>query len=202
MDRSKFEKLLHELRAAVLGQTITFATSVAEEFDGFAAQRLFGLNNDAPSYPREFSVGPPETSTTHVNQILLSFGALSFFLHAIDRLSFRPNREALREAIFDPIAISLSETFAEMLSKRDVNTTGNGTLQALQGLSLRYAEASTLAGTSTQDRNSALWLAACTIAEDVGYPKDIFAMLMVGKLMDGLVELDLANRIKALEAVH
>jgi len=134
--------------------------------------------------------------------MILSTGALSFFLHAIDRLSYRPNSEALREAIYDPIAVTLSETFAEMLNKRKVNTTGDETLDALQGLNISYAEAPTLAGTSAQDKSSALWLAARAIAEDAGYPKEVFVTLLTTKLMDGLIAIDLANRIKALEAVH
>lgn len=202
MDRSKFEELLYELRAYVLGQTIASAATVAEEIDSLAARGLFGLSSDARSYPREFSVGPPKSPTTHVNQMILSTGALSFFLHAIDRLSYRPNSEALREAIYDPIAVTLSETFAEMLNKRKVNTTGDETLDALQGLNISYAEAPTLAGTSAQDKSSALWLAARAIAEDAGYPKEVFVTLLTTKLMDGLIAIDLANRIKALEAVH
>jgi hypothetical protein len=198
--KSKFENLLHELKAGVLGQTIAFAAGVADEFDSWVARRLFGWTNDARSYPREFSVGEPQSSTTHLNQILLSFEALSFYLHAIDRLSFRPNSEKLREAIFDPIAILLSETFTEMLKKRKIST-ANNTLDALQGLSLRYAQAASLLGREANDKNSALWFAARAIAEDAGYPDEVVAMLMANELGNGLVALDLANRIKTIEAV-
>jgi hypothetical protein len=198
--KTKFEKLLHDLKVGVLGQIIGFAAGVAEEIDSFAARRLFGLSSEGPSYARQFSNGPPKTSTTHVNQLLLCVEALSFFWHAIDRLSFHPNNEALRAAILDPVAISLSEMLAEVLNKRGMNTTGTDQLIAVQGLSLRYAEAPTLIGTSAQDNNCALHLAARAILEDAGLHAAL-APLMVLKLTEGLVALDLAHRIKALEAV-
>jgi hypothetical protein len=139
--------------------------------------------------------------------MVLFAGALSFFWHAIDRLSYRPNNEALRAAILDPIAVSLTKMLAEVLNKQGATVTANDTLLAVQSLSLRYAEAPTLMGTSAKDKNSALWLAASAIVEDAGLSsgtaelKDVLATIMTTKLCEGLFALDLANRIKALEVV-
>ena len=130
--KAKFEKLLNELKVGVLGQMIGFAADVAEEIDSFARRRLFGLSSKAPSFARQFSSGPPKTSTTHVNQLLLCVEALSFYWHAIDRLSFRPKNEALRAAILDPVAISLSEMLAEVFNKKGMNTTGTEQLMAVR----------------------------------------------------------------------
>jgi hypothetical protein len=198
--KAKFEELLHDLKIAVLGWMIGFAADVAEEIDSLTARGLFGLSSKGPSYDRQFSIGAPKTSITHVNQLLLCVDSLSFFWHAIDRLSFRPNNEALRAAILDPVAISLSEMLAEVLNKRGMNTTGTDQLIAVQGLSRRYAEAPTLIGTSAQDSSCAVHLAARAILEDAGLHSAL-APLMVPKLTEGLVALDLANRIKALESV-
>jgi hypothetical protein len=197
----KFENLLHELKLAVIGQVNGFAAAVADEIDGFAARKLFGLNSDARSFARLFSNGPPKTSTTHVNQMLLCVGALSFFWHVIDRLSFRPNNETLRAAVLDPTAISLSEELADMLNKQGMPIAGAELLRGIQSLSLRYAAAPTVLGTSVQDKNCAVWLAAHAIAEDVGYPQGAFALLIHNQLLVGLIALNLENRIKALEAV-
>jgi hypothetical protein len=197
----EFENLLHELRADVLGQMIGFAVDVAEEIDSFAARQIFGMSNESPSYPRQFSIGVSKTSTTHVNQMLLLIGALSFFWHAIDRLSFRPNNETLRAAILDPIAISLSDMLAEVLDKKGMNMTGTHLLIGMQSMSRRYAGAPTLIGTSLRDKSSAVWLAAHAIAEDVGYPEEVFGGLMHGNLLGGLATLNLERRIEALEAV-
>jgi hypothetical protein len=184
-----------------MGQVNGFAAAVADEMDGFAARKLFGLNSQTPSYARLFSIGPPKTSTTHVNQMILCIRALSFFWHVIDRHSFRPNNEALREAVLDPIAISLSELLADMLNKHGMPITGTELLRGIQSLSLRYAAAPTLLGKSVQDKNSVVWLAANAIAEDIGHPKQAIALLIHGQLLRGLNNLSLANRIRALETV-
>jgi len=197
---SEFEKLLHELKLNVLGQITGFAAGVAEEIDSLCERKLFGLGSDTRSYSRLFSIGPPKSATTRVNQMLLCVGALSFFWHAIDRLSFRQNDESLRGAVLDPTVSSLSGTLADMLNKQGMDTTAAELLAGVQALSLRYAGARTLLGTSAEDEDSAVWFAARAIAEDVDYPKVIVAKLMRVKLTQGLVTLDLANRIKALEA--
>jgi len=199
--KAQFEKLLRELKINVIGQVNGFAATVADEIDGFAARKLFGLNSETHSFARLFSIGPPKKSTTHVNQMMLCIGALSFFWHVIDRLSFRPNNEALRAAVLDPTAISLSELLADMLNKQGMPIAGAELLRGIQKLSLRYAAAPTLLGTSVQDKNSAVWLAAHAIAKDVGYTKERFALLIHNQLLVGLTALDLANRIRALEAV-
>jgi hypothetical protein len=167
---------------------------------------VFGSSGKMATYTRQFSNGPPKTSTTHVNQMLLFVGALSFFWHAIDRLSFRRDNEALRAAILDPIVVSISQMLTEVLNKGGTNAMANDTLFGVQAMSLRYAGAPTLLGTSVDDHNCARWLAACAIVEDIGVSftaaeKQILVTLMSAKLLKGLVALDLANRIKALEAV-
>lgn len=194
----KFEKLLHELKVGVLGRTIRFAADIAEEIDGYAARKLFGLSDKKPSYIRQFSTGHPKSSTTHINQMLLFVEALSFFWHAIDRLSFRPNSEALRAAILDPLVHSLIEMLTDVLNKGGMSTTEANSLLGVQSLSLRYADAPTLLGTNVQDQNCALWLAARAITKDADL-HEALTPLFVLKLSEGLVELDLANRIDALE---
>jgi len=84
--KAEFEKLLHDLKVGVLGQMFRFAAEVAEEIDSFAARGLFGLSSE--SYPRHFANGPPKTSTTHVNQLLIRRG--TEFLLACDRPTFVP----------------------------------------------------------------------------------------------------------------
>lgn len=205
--KAKFEKLLHDLKVVVLGQTIGFAADVTDEIDKMQKLfEVFGSSGKMPTYARQFSNGPPKTPTTHVNQMLLFVGALSFFWHAIDRLSFRRDNETLRAAILDPIVVSITQMLTEVLNKGGTNATANDTLLGVQAMSLRYAGAPTLLGTSVDDHNCARWLAACAIVEDIGVSftaaeKQILVTLMSAKLMKGLVALDLANRIKALEVV-
>ncbi|MBO0758624.1 MAG: hypothetical protein J2P54_22485, partial [Bradyrhizobiaceae bacterium] len=77
MRSAEFERLLHELKMDVIGQVNGFAAAMADHIDDCVARKLFGLNNEAPSYARLFSVGPSKTATTHVNQMTLCVGALS-----------------------------------------------------------------------------------------------------------------------------
>jgi hypothetical protein len=203
--KTQFEKLLGDLKANVLGRTTGFAADVAEEIDRFAAQKLFGLSGEMPFFSSPVFIRPPKNPTTHINQMVLFVGALSFFWHAIDRFSYRPNNEALRAAILDPLVVTLSEMLAGALNNQGVITTANDTLRGVQALSLRYAEAPTLMGTSAKDKNCALWLAARAIVEDASLSlgtaaqSEALASLVRVNLTENLIALDLANRIKALE---
>jgi hypothetical protein len=212
--KAKFEKLLHELRTWICGQMIAFAADVTDRIDGMAADNLFGLNSETPApYVRLFSAAPPKTSTTRVSQMVLCVGALSFFWHAIDRFSYRPNDEALRAAVLDPVVTSLSKMLVEMLNIQAERLNKPGMqetelLETLQVRSLSYAAGSTVVGKSVDDKDSALWHAALDIAQDVGRPKEFEKLLHTGllakvikiELLNALAATDLKRRIDALEA--
>jgi len=192
---AKLKRLLEDLQVGIIGQTIGSAADIAEEFDKFATGRA--------SYPLLFSNGPPKVATTHINQIVLSLGVLGFFIHAVDRLSFRQNSENLREAIFDPTAIELSKWFGETgnTHPEPAPTAKQDALSYLNASGLKYSKASTLLGKIEDDKNSAVWIAACNIASDLNHPnRQLLVLLIKVRLVEGLVELDLANRVKALEA--
>jgi hypothetical protein len=210
MRSAEFEKLLHELKMYVCGQMIGFAAGVSDRIDDWAVRKFFGLSSETPPpYVRLFSSGPPKTSTTRVSQMVLCVGALSFFWHAIDRFSFRPNNEELRAAILDPIVTSLRKMLSEILNKQGTQTTETDLMILIQGHSLRYVAAPTLLGKSVEDENSAIWLATYDICEDVGHSKEfaklihtgVLAKLIHTELLSALVATDLKNRIDALEAV-
>jgi hypothetical protein len=189
-----FNKHLQELQNAIVGKTIAFAATVAEQFDDVTSQ------SEEPLYPRLFSVGPPRSPKTHLNQMTLALEALCFFVHAMDRISFRPHSEVLRDAVLDPTAIELSNWFEETLGKLDGKSATPGqTLSCIDFRNSQYAQAPSLLGTSANDRNSAAWLAAAAIAEDVGHPRSVFVYIVHTELLRGLVDLNLADRIKTLE---
>lgn len=204
--KAKFEKLLHELKAGVLAQTIGFSAEMADEIDSLVATKVIQFSSKTPTYRRQFSRGQPKTETTHVNQMLLFAGGFSFFWHAIDRYSFRPNNEGLRTAILDPITFALSKGIAEILSNAGIKANAKDTFLGIQSLSLRYAAAPRLLGTNEKDENCALWLAGRAIADDTELPQTdrqryILAFSIVNKLLEGLVALNLPKRIKALETL-
>jgi hypothetical protein len=202
----KREALRKDLRTWIVGRTITFAATITERFEDSCDQ------STQPVYRRLFSIGPPRATAAHLNQMLLGLGALLFFVHALDRFSFRPDSQALSEAIFDPTTTELLDWFGEMISKyagmgsepeTELVTTAKADMQKLFNLSQsKYAAAPSLLGKSAEDRNSAVWLAACTIAEDVGHPKELVLVYSIKtELMQGLIDMNLVNRLKELEAL-
>jgi hypothetical protein len=171
--KAKFEKLVQELKVLVLSQPIGFAAMVAEEIEGLAAKGSY-FSAKPHAYHRLFSsVGSPKSDTTLINQMTLFLGAFSFFWHAIDRYSFRPNNEALRAAILEPIVFGISKGLAEMMSSKGTKTITEEIMASVQPLSLRYAGAPTLLGTNPSDVNSALWLAGVAIVTDTDLPSRV-----------------------------
>jgi hypothetical protein len=182
---AKFKKLLKQLQTEIATQMVKFPTAVEDRYDGF---------------PDLLKSGPP------LNQMILSLGGLSFYLHALNRASFRPHSETLRQAIFDPTAIALPNLAAEMMFSLDTSiviaTVKEDTLKHVNLRGSQYSEAPSLLGVSADDKNSAVWLAACTIAKDVGHPKDGGLILIIKvELLRGYIELKLPDRVEALEAL-
>jgi hypothetical protein len=202
---ANFEKLVHELKDGVLGQTIGFAATVSEKAEELATKRLF-FSTERKAYRRLFSIGPPKSDATLINQMVLFVGSFSFFWHAIDRLSFRTNNDALRAAILDPVAVALSKMLSEVLSNQGTKTTTGEVLASVQPLSLRYAGAPSLLGTNEKDETCALGLAARAIAGDADLARTeaeryVLTTIVRTQLMESLISLDLTNRIKTLEAL-
>ena len=201
---SKFDTVLHELSVSILGQTISFATSVADEFDDFAECQLFGLSANDLSHPRFFSDGPPKRTKTTVNQLVLSFGALSFFLYVLDLTLYLTKDEVLREAIFDPTASSLIKVFIDMRDAVHGKLYGKGNTasyrKAIADLHEQYAKAPTLFGEDASDKNSGLSLATRAIADAAGRSNSPFFEVILHELVVSLKKLDFQNRIKALRA--
>jgi len=189
-----FEKHLQELQQAITGQTTTFAATVAKEFDGITSK------SELAGYPRIFSVGPPHSPNTHLNQMILALGALCFFVHALDRTCFRPDSEQLRDAVLDPTAIALSAWFEEIVVKFAEKPARPGeTLDFINLRNSQFGQAASLLGTSEKDRNSVVWLAAEVIAEDADHPKSVLLYIAHTELLQRLADLKLAERVKALE---
>jgi hypothetical protein len=174
----KLKKLLKELQVDI--------TAEAAKFSGTVQSSI------TPYY------GEP-------NQGVLMLGSLGFFLHALDRLSFRPNNEALRETVFDPSVRELSRLFAKMagaLNPKLAATAEDDTLNYVERRGSEYWEAAGLLGSGPEDRSSALWLAACTIAADVGNPRQAAPVLIIQNgLLRGLSALKFPERVSRLVAV-
>jgi hypothetical protein len=197
--KSRFRAHLKELQVRMLAEINNFAAGVTEEFDRIANSRAI----ESPPYPLFLSIGPPKTDTTHLNQLILCLDGLSFFAHALDRLSFRPDSDALRAAVLDATVLELAnwlEATVDNVTASENPVTKDEILNYVNHRALQYAEAPSLLGTNADDKHTAVWFSAETTAKNAGYPKDVpLTKLIQTRLMEGLVKSDLANRVNRLE---
>jgi hypothetical protein len=197
--KSRFRKHLKELQARMLEEINNFAAAVTKEFDPVANNRAI----EPPPYPLFLSIGPPKTDTTHLNQLILCLDGLTLFAHALDRLSFRPDSDALAAAVLDPTILELAnwlEATVSDITASETTVPAEEILQFAKYRALHYAEATSLLGTSAYDKHTAIWLAAENTAKDLDYPMDVLlTKLIQTQLIRGLANLDLADRVKRLE---
>jgi len=190
---------LKELQVRMQAAITNFAVSVTEDFDPIANRRAV----DPPAYPLFFSIGPPKTDKTHLNQLILCLDALSFFVHALDRFLFRPDSAALSAAVLEATVFDLENWLESKLSNLTTSETSvlkNEIQQYIDHRASQYMQATSLLGTGENDRHTAIWLAAKTTARDAGYPNDaLLTKFIQTRLFEGLADLDLAERVKKLE---
>jgi TPR repeat protein len=174
----EIEKLRKELQSKIAAESLKFSGDVKSQYEG-------------------------KIGSDQLNQMILNIGALSFFVHALDRFSFRPHSETLRTTIHLDTALALSRLYGKMIGAINPKLAGTAEQDTLNNMDLRgsqYAEAPSLVGESGNDRNGAVWLAACAISEDVDHPKNLLLIVLIkNRLMQGLINLNLGQRIEAIE---
>jgi hypothetical protein len=147
---------------------------------------------------------PPVGSFQTARQMTIALEACGFFLHAVDRLSSRPGDERLREAVYDVTARQMVRTFSEMNFKawapQPLSKIEQQTIDLFNNRQLEYGNAARLIGKEFNDLNSASWLAAHNVARAAEIPeRDIRRMALHTELLNSLVVMDLANRIKKVQ---
>jgi len=171
----KLKKLVRELRTAIAVEAIKFSGDIKDQYHD------------------------------KLNRATLTLGALSFYIHVLDRVSVRRNSDALREAACVPTAYSLVRLFAKMSSELDAGSVKTTIDDALNYVNLRCSEywgATSVLGSGAEDTTSALWLAASAIAADVGHPKQAMLVLFIQEqLLQGIMVLRLAQRVEAIETL-
>lgn len=147
---------------------------------------------------------PPVDVFETRRQMTIALEACGFFLHAVDRLAYRPGDERLREAVYDITASQMIRAFSDMIFKAWAPSSLTRIEQDNLGLfNLRqhdYGNAERLIGEGFNDLKSASWLAAHNIARAAEIAeRDIRVMAVHTDLVNSLVVMDLANRIKKVE---
>jgi hypothetical protein len=77
-----------------------------------------------------------------------------------------------------------------------------GVLDYINMRNAQYAALPSLLGKAPEDHGCARWAAACAIAEVAGHPKHYVLVYQINNaLMRGLNAIDLANRIRRIQAL-
>jgi hypothetical protein len=137
-------------------------------------------------------------------QMAAALEACAFFLHAVDRLAYRPADERLREAVFDAAVRQMIRTFSDMIFKAwapsSLSEIEQDNLSLFNARQLEFGRATHLISKEFNDLNSASWLAAHNVARAGGIAEpDIRIAVFHNALMKSLLVMDLANRIKTIE---
>jgi hypothetical protein len=137
-------------------------------------------------------------------QMTIALEACAFFLHAVDRLAYRPGDERVRELVYDVAASHMVQTFSDMIFKAWAPWSLSEIEQRNRGLfntrQLEYGNAARLIGETFKDLKSASWLAVHNIGHAAEIPdRDIRLMALHTELVKSLIVMDLANRIKKVE---
>ena len=171
---AKLKTLLKELQIGIVAEVMHFSPDVKSEY-----------KEETDKIAKKFSNYPylePE-----LNEMLLNIGALSFFLHVLDRILFHQNNEILRETIYDNTAAELSGLFGKILKPEHATTTADIVRDLIDQRSLQLAKAPSVIPKDARDRNNVVWFATRAISEDVDHPKDLILDIIIsGRLALGL----------------
>lgn len=186
---TKFKTLLKELQIGIAAEVMNFSRDVKsrykEEMDKFS------------NYPSLPSLEP------ELNEMLLNIGALSFFLHVLDRSLFRQDNEILRASIYDNTAAELSGLFGKMigaLKPELAATAADNVRDLIDQRSLHLAKAPSIIPKDADDTNNVVWFATRAISEDVDHPEDLMLDFVISnRLLMGLINLTLRERIMAMK---
>jgi hypothetical protein len=127
----------------------------------------------------------------------------AFYLHVVNRFSYRQSDERLREQIYDPSVRQMVRTFSDMICARwkpaDLHLAEQETLEFFNARELEYSRAKQLLSKVFNDLESVTWLAAHNIARAAEIPeRDIRILAINTELVESLILMDLANRIKRI----
>lgn len=146
---------------------------------------------------------PPVGVFENQFQMKIALEACSFFLHAVDRLAYRPGNERLREAVYVAAVRQMVRTFASMIFKAwspsPLAEIEQDNLDLFKTRQLEYGNATRLIG-KMFDLESASWQAAHNVARAAEIPeRDARVIALHLELLNSLIAMDLANRIKKVE---
>jgi hypothetical protein len=139
----------------------------------------------------------------NIKSTALASGALSFFLYALDRAGRSSGNDTEIDTVLSEIISDPSVANLVGIGNSEREYSGAEDLRArIEQMNSHLAEASSLSGTSLDDRNSALWLAAVRISAESGPPDEkLLVYIVQSRLFVGLIRLNLAKRFEIIDAL-
>ncbi len=181
--RDEFAEHIAELASQIAKATFKFSQEVKGAYEAVPKRRLGDKNFD------------------DIDQIKLTLGAFSFFMHVLDRYLLRMNTGIMRKMILDFIFENLVEVYANAFS-RSAPQTEKLVLSHYDRRASELAEAPTIFGESCEDGNTAVRRANRAICkEDLGRDDPRLLVIVSTHLVQALESLALADQIAAMAAV-
>jgi len=195
-----------DLHSAMIGSAIKFATQVSTWGGTFVDKPL------EPSYKQLFQHEIEDSARSYFNHLLLATEASCFFLHALNKRLERFGSRDLRDGIYDSSVRALIRWLMQIalsaLGRESKSLNEEAFDRLIKTRDLEYAQSPTLLGNGSDDQDSAMWMAARTISDEVsikdsfdreGYPNHAILTHIVGTvLMLELEALDLTARIERI----
>lgn len=164
------EAELKEIQQAIVGEAFAFSERASAGIDKDMESLLDEL--DAPRFRRIICDDDQKSNFSNVDQSYLAIEGMAFFLHCINRLSFRRNSEALREKVFDPTVDEVVREFVKIIRSNSGNILEESTLnrdlrELISERELEYARSISVLGKSTEDDSGAWQAAGRRITEEI-----------------------------------
>ena len=195
---------MDELHSAMIGSAIKFATGVSTWGSTFVDKAL--EQSYEQLFQREIS------SRSYFNQLLLATEAGCFFLYTLNKLLERFGSEDFRKGVYDlslrTLIHWLMQMAASALSKHSDSLNEEAFERLIKTRDLEYAQSPTLLGSGSDDKDSAVWMAARTISDEVsikdifdreGYPNHVILTQIISTVL--MLELEALNLTARIERV-
>jgi hypothetical protein len=180
-----------------------FSTAVLDEYDNLC-DRL-KLETGEREFPRMAMIETSPCQVSYLNQMVVVLEGACFYLHYLNRLTFRPGDESLRTAVYDPIAFAIAQLLADMIGALPGDPEGTSSresvLSYITARELDYAKAARFMGDDYADKSTVLGIAPGIIADMLHRPNNEPLQLIIStQLMRGMVDADWQGMIGRAEA--
>jgi hypothetical protein len=162
---------IEELHGAIIDSARKFAIHVSTWGSTFVGGPL------EPQYEQLFQDEHEHSTRSYFNQLLLATEASCFFLHALNRRLGRAASRNFSNEIYDASVVAMIRWLMQIsflaLGKESNSFNEEDFGRLIRARGLEYAQSSNLLSNEADDHNSAVWMAARIISDEISI-KDSF----------------------------